>query len=128
MTTESAPSTTPTGSGTAASGEGEVEIRTPDFAAVQDEANGNPAAPISRFHDVQVSITAELGRARVPIRELLQLAPGRVIELNRSISSPVELFAHGVPLACGEVVVVQDCFAIRISEVYPSSSAGGTQS
>lgn len=73
---------------------------------------------MSRFHDVQVAVSAELGRTKIPIQKLLQIGPGAVIELNRPISSPVELVAQGVPLASGEIVVVNDCFAIRIREVY----------
>ena len=106
-----------------------VEVQQADFAPVQDEnSSGAAGAPITRFHDVQVSITAELGKAQISIRKLLQLGSGSVIELDRSISSPVEIIAHGVPLACGEVVVVNDCFAIRISEIYPSPPAAGGKS
>lgn len=100
-----------------------VPVQAADFAPVQDETSGAAPLPIARFGEVQVSVTAELGKAQLPIRKLLQLGPGSVIELDRAISSPVELIAHGVPLACGEVVVVNDCFAIRISEIYPSQQA-----
>ncbi len=106
-----------------------VEVQQADFAPVQDESGtGAAGTPISRFHDVQVSVSAELGKAQISIRRLLQMGSGSVIELDRSISSPVEIFAHGVPLACGEVVVVNDCFAIRISEIYPSPPTTGGKS
>ncbi len=99
-----------------------IPVREADFSPVQDEPAGGPALPISRFQDVQVAVTAELGKARLPIRKLLLLGAGSVIELDRPVSSPVELIANGVPLASGEVVVVNDCFAIRISEIYPGAT------
>lgn len=99
-----------------------IPVREADFSPVQDEPAGGPALPISRFQDVQVVVTAELGKARLPIRKLLQLGAGSVIELDRPVSSPVELIANGVPLASGEVVVVNDCFAIRISEILPGAT------
>jgi flagellar motor switch protein FliN/FliY len=96
-----------------------VEVQAADFPVVHSEANSQPGPDLNRFHDVQVSVSAELGRTRLPIQKLLQLGVGSIIELNRSINGPVELIAQGVPLASGEVVVVNDCFAIRIREIYP---------
>ncbi|MEZ6095527.1 MAG: FliM/FliN family flagellar motor switch protein [Pirellulaceae bacterium] len=96
-----------------------VEIQEAEFPSLQPDANPKPGPDLNRFHDVQVSISAELGRTKLSINKLLQLGAGSVVELNRSINSPVELVAQGVPLASGEVVVVNDCFAIRIREIYP---------
>lgn len=85
----------------------------------------NPPKPakeleLSRFGGVHVTLTAELGRTELTIQELIGLAEGSVVELNRAISAPVELIAQGVPLGNGEVVVIDDQFAIRIKEIYPS--------
>jgi flagellar motor switch protein FliN/FliY len=85
----------------------------------------NPPKPaqnldLTRFGGVHVTLTAELGRTELTIQELIGLAEGSVIELNRAISAPVELVAQGVPLGNGEVVVIEDQFAIRIKEIYPS--------
>lgn len=99
----------------------EAQIQTPEFPPLNQESGHKPGPEFSRFHDVQVSVAAELGRTRIPIQKLMQIGPGAVVELNRSISSPVELIAQGIPLASGEVVVVNDCFAIRILEVYSGS-------
>lgn len=96
----------------------ESQFQTPEFPPLNAEPGPKQGPEFSRFHDVQVAVAAELGRTRVPIQKLLQIGPGSVVELNRSISTPVELIAQGVPLASGEVVVVNDCFAIRIIEVY----------
>ncbi len=95
-----------------------VDVQAPDYQEMKDEAPAGGSAEIARFHDLKVSLTAELGKTTVPLEQLLQLGPGSVVELDRAIDSPVELMAQGVPVACGDVVVVDDRFAIRISEVY----------
>ena len=66
----------------------------------------------------QVALTAQLGRASVTIKDMMELTEGAVVELDREIGQPVELVAQGVPLGNGEVVVVDDRFAIRIKEIY----------
>lgn len=64
-----------------------------------------------------MEITVELGRARVPLRDLLDLAPGSVIELDRAAGAEVDVLVNGTLLAKGEVVVVDDEFGVRITEV-----------
>jgi flagellar motor switch protein FliN/FliY len=105
-------------SGAGAAAGSAAQVQTPEFAPLSAEPGPKQGPEFSRFHDVQVALAAELGRTKVPIQKLLNIGPGSVVELNRAISSPVELIAQGVPLANGEVVVVNDCFAIRILEVY----------
>ena len=90
-----------------------------------EQLSPNPPKPaknveLSRFGGVHVTLTAELGRTELTIQELIGLAEGSVVELNRAISAPVELVAQGVPLGNGEVVVIEDQFAIRIKEIYSS--------
>jgi flagellar motor switch protein FliN/FliY len=101
-----------------------VEVQTPEFQAMSDAGGSKSPQEISRFADIKVTVSAELGRTSIPIEKLLSLGNGSVLELDRSITSPIELIAQGVPLACGEVVVVDDCFAIRITEVYPRNRRG----
>jgi len=64
-----------------------------------------------------MELTVELGRARVPLRDLLDLAPGSVIELDRAAGAEVDVLVNGTLLAKGEVVVVDDEFGVRITEV-----------
>jgi flagellar motor switch protein FliN/FliY len=98
---------------------GDVEIGSPDFQEMAGGPSGGSAsADLNRFQDIKVNVSADLGRAEVPIQTLMNIGEGSVLELNRSIDSPVELVAQGVPLACGEVVVVNGCFAIRVTKVY----------
>jgi flagellar motor switch protein FliN/FliY len=67
--------------------------------------------------DVAVSISMEVGRTRIPIRNLLQLNQGSVVELERTAGEPLDVFANGTLIAHGEVVVVNDRFGIRLTDV-----------
>ncbi len=99
------------------------DVRTPEFPDLKPTTSPVGAAgELNRLYDVQVTVAAELGRISVPIQKLLGLTEGAVFELDRSISSPIELVAQGIPLGNGEVVVVDDSFAIRIKEIYANPS------
>jgi len=67
--------------------------------------------------DVPVTLSLEVGRTRLPIRSLLQLNQGSVVELERASGEPLELFVNGTLVAHGEVVVVNDKFGIRLIDV-----------
>jgi flagellar motor switch protein FliN/FliY len=69
------------------------------------------------LHDVELEVTAELGRTRMSVRELLALAPGAVIELDRAAGGPVDLLVNDRVIARGEVVVIDESFGIRITEI-----------
>ncbi|WP_238016257.1 flagellar motor switch protein FliN [Dactylosporangium sp. AC04546] len=76
------------------------------------------------LHDVEMEVTAELGRTRMSVRELLSLAPGAVIELDRAAGGPADLLVNGRLIARGEVVVIDENFGIRITEIVgPSDRA-----
>lgn len=105
---------------------GDVEVGSPDFQQVSDDrgsATRAPSSELNRFQDIKVVVSADLGRATVPIQTLMNLGEGSVLELNREIDSPIELVAQGVPLASGEVVVVNGCFAVRITKVYENQKS-----
>lgn len=94
-----------------------VSVKTPEFAELTPAVSVTGAATLDNLLDVTVTVTAELGRSTTSIGDLLKLSVGSVVELDRLISEPVELMAQGVRLARGEVVVVEDRFAIRIQEI-----------
>ena len=93
-------------------------VASPEFQEVNDADAANQPQDLSRIQDIRVTVSADLGRTTIPIQKLMSLGEGSVLELNREIDSPVELVAQGVALAAGEVVVVDGCFAIRVTEVY----------
>jgi len=67
--------------------------------------------------DVKVKVTVQLGSCQLPMREVLELAPGAVIQLNQQASDPVGLYVNDKLIAYGEVVVVEDSFGIKITEL-----------
>jgi flagellar motor switch protein FliN/FliY len=78
--------------------------------------------PLNRFYDVNMTVSVELGRVTMPIGDLLQLAEGSVIQLDRLVSQPVDIIAQGVRLARGEVVVVEERYAVRITDIDSTNS------
>jgi len=71
--------------------------------------------------DVKVNVTVQLGCADLPMKELVELAPGSVIQLHQQAKDPVGLFVNGKLVAYGEVVVVEDHFGIKITELIGES-------
>jgi flagellar motor switch protein FliN/FliY len=71
--------------------------------------------------DVPVSLSLEVGRARIPIRNLLQLNQGSVVELERAAGEPLDVYVNGTLIAQGEVVVVNDRFGVRLTDVVSPS-------
>ncbi|MFT4864411.1 MAG: flagellar motor switch protein FliN/FliY [Ilumatobacter sp.] len=88
--------------------------------------NGSASAmgSLSLLHDVDMEVTVELGRTTMPIRELLALQPGMVVEINRMAGTPIDVLVNGRRVACGEIVVIDEEFGIRITEIV----AAGTSS
>jgi flagellar motor switch protein FliN len=78
-------------------------------------------ADLERVLDVPVRLTAELGRTRITIKTLLQLAPGSVLELDGLAGEPMDLFVNGYLIAQGEVVVVGDKYGIRVTDIVTPS-------
>jgi flagellar motor switch protein FliN/FliY len=80
-------------------------------------AAGTTSRSMDLLHNVEMGVTAELGRTRMTVRDLLALTPGAVVELDRAAGSPVDVLVNGTLIARGEVVVIDEEFAIRISEI-----------
>ncbi len=88
--------------------------------AIAEQEVGD-AAPDTRnlgmLLDVNLRVTVELGRTRLKIRDILNLSNGSVVELGKPASEPVDILVNGALLASGEVVVVDDSFAVRITKL-----------
>ena len=67
--------------------------------------------------DVPLEVTVELGRANKSIKEILEFSPGTIIELNKLAGEPVDVLVNGKLIAKGEVVVIEESFGIRITEI-----------
>lgn len=75
---------------------------------------------LQRLHDVPVELAVEIGRTRMTIGETLALGPGSIVSLNRLAGEPVDLLVNGRPIARGEVVVVDEEFGLRVTEIVSS--------
>ncbi len=81
------------------------------------EGHGPVATRLDQLTNVLMEVTVEIGRTRMSVGELLGLAPGQVVELDRAAGSPVDLFVNGTLLARGEVVVIDEDFGFRVTEI-----------
>jgi flagellar motor switch protein FliN len=86
-----------------------------------------PAAGLGRLSDVPVELAVEIGRTRMTVGATLELRPGSIVVLDRVAGEPVDLLVNGTPIARGEVVVIDEEFALRVTEVVGerSAAAGG---
>jgi flagellar motor switch protein FliN/FliY len=75
------------------------------------------------LHDVEMTLTAEIGRTKLPVRQVLDLVPGTILELDRAAGSPADIMVNGRLVARGEVVVVDEDYGIRITEIATEASA-----
>ena len=87
----------------------------PELSASAGEAN--PDGNLDLILDVPVTLAMEIGRVRIPIRNLLQLTQGSVVELDRLAGEPLDVTVNGTLIAHGEVVVVNERFGIRFTDV-----------
>ena len=76
---------------------------------------------INMILDIPVQLTVELGRTRIPIKHILQLAQGSVVELDALAGEPMDVLVNGYLIAQGEVVVVNDKFGIRLTDIVTPS-------
>ncbi len=86
---------------------------------VSDDSGG-----MGRVRDIPLEVTVELGRTRLLIRDILDLAPGSIIELDKIAGEPVDLFANGLLVARGEVIVIDDNFGVRVTEIITAVRRG----
>lgn len=98
-----------------------------DFSGATGLPATNPVATQTTHNDIEmvldipVSLTVELGRTKIPIRSILQLAQGSVIELDGLAGEPMDVLVNGALIAQGEVVVVNDKFGIRLTDIITPS-------
>jgi len=77
----------------------------------------SPESALALLYDLELDVTLQFGSREMPLREVLELGPGDVVELNRHVSEPVDLVVGERIIARGEVLVVSGNFALRITEV-----------
>jgi flagellar motor switch protein FliN/FliY len=100
-----------------AQSDSKTEVKSVEFPETAETETSGAAGNIDILLGMAVSVTVAIGQKEIPIRRLLQLGPGSVLELDKTIGSPVDLYLRDTKFATGEVVVVQDRFAVKIKQV-----------
>lgn len=95
----------------------------PEFDAPGGGIMDGSAAEINldALMDVQVTLSVEIGRCKMPIKQLISLNQGAVVELDRGVNEPLDLLVNGTLIARGEVVVVEGQFGLRLIDVVSAS-------
>ncbi len=89
-------------------------------AASSTKPSGKKAPGVDAMrmlYDVEMTLSAEIGRAKMPVKQILELSPGTIVELDRIAGSPADLMVNGHLVARGEVVVVDEDYGLRITEI-----------
>jgi flagellar motor switch protein FliN/FliY len=97
----------------------EVHLPTFDQEALASEVS----QPISLLHDVELHVKIELGRTRMFVEDVLRLGEGSVVELDRLAGDPVDVYVNSRLVARGEVLVLNDNFCVRVSEIISNTDA-----
>ena len=84
---------------------------------------GSAARDMSLLADIPVQVAVEIGRLTLPLRDLLNLAPGAVLELDRPADAPVDILVNGRLVARGEVVVIDGEFGVRVTDIVDGGAA-----
>jgi flagellar motor switch protein FliN/FliY len=100
----------------------ELEQLTSTGSAPDAAAGGY--SDLRRLSEVPVDLTVEIGRTRMTVGETLELRQGSVITLNRMAGEPVDLLVNGTPIARGEVVVIDEQFGLRVTDVLGATPNG----
>lgn len=92
-----------------------------EFTKFSNAPVGAAGNDLNMILDIPVQLTVELGRTRIPIKHILQLAQGSVVELETMAGEPMDVLVNGFLIAQGEVVVVNDKFGIRLTDIVTPS-------
>jgi len=98
-----------------------VSIRNMQFKNFDDDSIKVKKKNINMLMDIPLKITVELGRTNKTIKEILELGPGSIIELDKLAGEPVSILANGKLIGKGEVVVIDENFGVRIIEMYKNN-------
>jgi flagellar motor switch protein FliN/FliY len=92
-------------------------VKKADFQPLSDTPSGGPGAELEMLYDVNLPVSVELGRTLMTVGEMLAVCQGSVIPLERATGEPVDVLVSGKVIGKGEVVVVDDKFGVRITEL-----------
>jgi flagellar motor switch protein FliN/FliY len=99
-------------------GQPEINVQAAQFQTFSPEiVAANQRENINLIMDVPLEVTVELGRTRKSIQDILECAPGTIIELDKIAGEPVDVLVNGKFVAKGEVVVIEESFGVRVTEI-----------
>ncbi len=101
-----------------------AKVRGRATSRARDRQPPQPERQLDVLHGVRLSVQVVLGEISVPLRDLLGYEVGQVVSLDRPAGSPAEVIVNGKPMFRGEIVVVDDEYAVRITEVLSSEATG----
>ena len=99
-----------------------VDVRPAAFQPLGGTGGGGAPSPIDLVADIPVRVTVELGKARKSVSEILALTAGAVVELDKMAGEPVDILVNGKLIAHGEVVVIDENFGVRITDIVPGGA------
>jgi flagellar motor switch protein FliN len=94
-----------------------TEVKAARFSPLPAGGASGEHSGMEMLLDVKLDLSVELGRTVIPVRGVLQLGPGAVVELEKPAGEPVEIYVNGKLIAKGEVVVVDENFGVRVTEI-----------
>ncbi|MBQ7577474.1 MAG: flagellar motor switch protein FliN [Synergistaceae bacterium] len=100
-----------------------VDVRPAAFQPLGGTGGGGTPSPIDLIADIPVRVTVELGKARKSVSEILALTAGAVVELDKMAGEPVDILVNGKLIAHGEVVVIDENFGVRITDIIPGGAS-----
>lgn len=98
------------------------EIRVPKFSSDNDNVSSNPSKNLDLIMNVPLNVSIEIGKTKRKIKDVMSFASGYVLELEKQLGAPVDIVVNGQLIARGDVVVIDENFAIRITEIVSTSS------
>jgi flagellar motor switch protein FliN/FliY len=95
-----------------------TKVQNVDYPEAAETTSAGPGGSIDILLDMDVPVTAVIGETQIPVRTLLQLGPGSVLKLDKSVDAPADLYLRETRFAAGTIVVVEDRFAVRIDQIF----------
>lgn len=100
-----------------AQAEAKTEAQTVEFSEANPMGDTGAGGSIDLLLDVNIAVTVAIGQTEIPVRRLLQLGPGSLLELDKSIDEPADLYLRDMRFATGSIVVVDGRFAVKIKRI-----------
>ena len=97
--------------------DGKAQAKSVEYSQAPESKTAGPGTSIDILLDMEVPVTVVIGQIEIPIQKFLQLGNGSVLKLDKSIESPADLYLKDTKFATGNIVVVEDRFAVRIKEI-----------